>query len=70
MVEQLKMYIDGEWVEAESGETFEVKSPATGQVLAVIPKATVDDVKKAIDAAEEARENLINANTRKSEACL
>jgi len=58
MVEQLKMYIDGEWVEAESGETFEVKSPATGQVLAVIPKATVDDVKKAIDAAEEAREKI------------
>ena len=54
------MYIDGEWVDAENGETFEVKSPATGQVLAIIPKATVEDVKKAIDAAEEAQERILS----------
>jgi succinate-semialdehyde dehydrogenase/glutarate-semialdehyde dehydrogenase len=59
MVEKLKMYIDGEWVDSVSGETFEVKSPATGQVLAVLPKATVEDVKRAIDAAEEAQKRIL-----------
>jgi len=52
------MYINGEWVDSESGETFEVISPATGEVLAVVPKATVEDVKRAIDAAEEAQKRI------------
>jgi acyl-CoA reductase-like NAD-dependent aldehyde dehydrogenase len=54
--EQFKMYIDGEWVGAESGDTFEVKSPATGEVLGVLPNAGPADVKKAVDAAKEAKE--------------
>lgn len=58
MVEQLKMYIGGEWVDAESRETFEVKSPATGKVLARVPKANREDVKKAIDAAKAAQEKI------------
>lgn len=58
MVERLKMYIDGKWVDSESGETFEVRSPATGEVLAVLPKATREDVKKAIDAAKDAQKKI------------
>lgn len=60
MVEQLKMYINGEWVDAENGETFDVISPANGQVLATLPKATVEDLKKAIDAAEDAKEKILS----------
>ena len=43
MVERLKMYIDGEWVDAESGKTFKVRSPATGEVLAVLPDADKEE---------------------------
>ncbi len=28
-----KLLIDGKWVEAESGKTFDTKDPATGEVL-------------------------------------
>jgi len=48
------MYIDGEWCEASSGETFEVRSPATGEVIATLPKAGREDTRRAIDAAENA----------------
>jgi len=37
-VETLKMFVDGRWVNSESGETFEAQSPATGDVIANLPK--------------------------------
>lgn len=52
------MYIDGSWVPAESGETFDVISPVTGKVLATLPKAGADDVKKAVDSAVAAQETI------------
>jgi len=58
MVDKLKMYIDGEWVDAESGETFSVTSPVTGEILAELPKGGRDDVKKAVDIAVEAQEKV------------
>jgi acyl-CoA reductase-like NAD-dependent aldehyde dehydrogenase len=56
----MKMYIAGEWVEAESGDTFQVHSPATGEVLAVLPNAGREDVKKAVDAAKAAKEKVLS----------
>jgi aldehyde dehydrogenase (NAD+) len=49
-------YIGGEWVEASSGETFETRNPATGEVLGIFPRSSVEDVDKAVDAAKEAYE--------------
>ncbi len=48
------MYIDGEWVEASSGERFEVLNPATAEPIASVPKASVEDTRAAIDAARRA----------------
>jgi len=47
-------YIGGEWVEAESGDTYTVINPANGQKLAAVPKGGEDDAKAAIDAARAA----------------
>lgn len=58
MVEKVKMFIDGEWVESESGETFDNVSPATGEVIAKVPKGTRDDVRKAVKAAKKAQKEL------------
>jgi succinate-semialdehyde dehydrogenase/glutarate-semialdehyde dehydrogenase len=48
-----QMPIGGEWVESEGGR-FDVTNPATGEVVGSAVNATVDDVKRAIDAAAEA----------------
>lgn len=56
--EKFKMYINGEWVESESGETFEIRSPVTGDAIAEIPLGGPEDVKKAVDAAYEAKTEI------------
>ena len=37
-----KNLIDGEWVDASDGATFEVTDPANGELLGVFPDATRD----------------------------
>jgi acyl-CoA reductase-like NAD-dependent aldehyde dehydrogenase len=54
MAENLKMYIDGAWVDARSGDTFESIDPATGVVLAAVPRGGTDDVDRAVAAARRA----------------
>lgn len=49
-----RMLIDGEWVGASDGATFESANPATGEVWAHAPEATVEDVDRAVRAAHEA----------------
>lgn len=51
----LKMYINGEFVESRSGNTFEVFNPATEEVIAVVTKGTAEDARAAIDYAEQAQ---------------
>ena len=51
----LKMYINGEFVESKSGNTFEVFNPATEEVIAVVTKGTAEDARAAIDYAEQAQ---------------
>src|ERR671936_1947656 len=51
-----KNYIDGEWVDAASGDTFESTSPANGETIGVFPKSGSDDVDRAVAAAKAAYE--------------
>ena len=46
--------INGEWVSASSGATFDVINPATGQVVEKVADLSASDCAKAIDAAESA----------------
>ncbi|MHA6615694.1 aldehyde dehydrogenase family protein [Pseudonocardia sp. DLS-67] len=46
--------IGGEWVPAVSGETIDVIDPATGDLLARVPRGTAADVDAAVRAAEAA----------------
>src|SRR5207247_1034348 len=50
-----KMFVDGRWVESESGELFDADSPATGEVIAQVPKGTRADAQRAVEAAHRAR---------------
>ena len=56
-VAQRKMFVDGEFVDALSGETMEVLNPATGEVIAEVPRAGEEDVDRAVAAAETAWES-------------
>lgn len=47
-------YVDGVWVDADSGETFDVRNPATGETLATLPNMGADETRAAICAGEEA----------------
>jgi len=47
-------YINGKWVEADSGETLEVKNPATGAVIGTVPLCGEAETLRALDAANAA----------------
>jgi succinate-semialdehyde dehydrogenase/glutarate-semialdehyde dehydrogenase len=49
-----KMFINGQWADALSGEIYEIKSPATGQVVDTVPLAGKEDVEAAVTAAQAA----------------
>jgi aldehyde dehydrogenase (NAD+) len=50
-------YIDGEWVESESGEVIEVRNPAdTDEVVGTYQRSTEADTERAIEAADAAAE--------------
>lgn len=56
VVREARMLINGELVQSTSGEFFETRNPATGEVIAYVPKGTKDDVDKAVAAARTAFE--------------
>src|ERR671938_892735 len=49
-----RLYIGGEWRDAGEGGTIPVEDPATGETIAEVPDATVDDAKAALGAAHDA----------------
>lgn len=50
----LSNYINGQWVNSDSGETLDVKNPANQEVIAKVPQGSVQDVQKAAEAAAKA----------------
>jgi succinate-semialdehyde dehydrogenase/glutarate-semialdehyde dehydrogenase len=51
----MKMYINGQSVDAANNEVIDVINPATGAVVDTVPAATKEDVQLAIDKATEAQ---------------
>lgn len=47
-------FVNGKWVDAKSGETFEVFDPATHKPIGKMPEMNKDDIQLAIDAAAAA----------------
>ena len=48
-----KAFVNGQWVAAASGKTFDVRNPLNGQVVGTVPDMAKEDTDKAIDAAAE-----------------
>lgn len=53
-MKQFKLFINNEWVDAEGGKTFTSTNPCTGEVIAEMAYASVEDTRKAIAAAKAA----------------
>jgi 1-pyrroline dehydrogenase len=51
---EYKAFIGGEWADSASGETMEVINPATGEVVAEVPRCGAEDVDRAVEAANRA----------------
>ena len=49
-----ELFIDGGWVDSESGETIDVINPATEDPIGAVAQATKGDVRRAIEAARRA----------------
>lgn len=53
-VENTQLFINNEFVNAESGKVFETINPATGEVIAQVQQGTKVDINKAVKAAQSA----------------
>jgi aldehyde dehydrogenase (NAD+) len=49
-----QLYIDGAWVDAQSGETFPTYAPSTGEKITDVAKAGREDAQRAVEAARKA----------------
>jgi succinate-semialdehyde dehydrogenase/glutarate-semialdehyde dehydrogenase len=47
-------YLAGQWVDADNGAQFDVNNPATGEIIARVPKMGVSETRRAIEAAKNA----------------
>ncbi|WP_322061400.1 betaine-aldehyde dehydrogenase [Paraburkholderia sp. J63] len=46
-----RLFIDGAFTDATSGETFETRDPATGETLATVQQASAADIERAVQSA-------------------
>jgi acyl-CoA reductase-like NAD-dependent aldehyde dehydrogenase len=51
----LKMMLNGQRVDATTGQLFPVHNPATGEVIDCVPRADAKDVARAIEVAQKGR---------------
>jgi succinate-semialdehyde dehydrogenase/glutarate-semialdehyde dehydrogenase len=64
-----RAYVDGTWIEADSGETFPVVDPATGEELALVPRMGAAETRRALEAARDAYPSW-RARTAKERAAI
>jgi len=57
-IKQHQMFVGGEWVDSTAGERLPVVNPATGEVIAEIPRGSEEDVDRAVKAAQKAFDDL------------
>lgn len=65
-INNVKLYVNGEWILSNSGEYFTVNNPSTKEVVAKVPKANAEETKAAITGASDALKkwSLLTAEQR------
>src|SRR5436309_15007477 len=54
-VQSSGMYIDGEWVHSRTEEKIDVVNPTTERIIGRVPRANREEVKEALEAANDAQ---------------
>lgn len=57
MTKNYSLFIDGKWVDAVSGKTFNSYNPATGQINGIVAEGDKEDIDLAVQAARKAFES-------------
>ena len=63
-------YINGQWKDANSGETIDVTNPATGAVLGTVPKMGAAETAEAIEGARVAQKEWAQRTAKERHAVL
>ena len=63
-------YVDGKWINADSGDTLAVINPATGDTIAEIAKCGTAETRRAIEAAERAQKEWRTRTAKERGAVL
>ena len=63
-------FINGEWIDADSGETFPVYNPATNEVIVEVASVGAEETRRAIEAAEVARHEWAARSAHERSAIL
>ncbi|MGB1160627.1 MAG: NADP-dependent succinate-semialdehyde dehydrogenase [Alphaproteobacteria bacterium] len=63
-------YINGQWMDAKSGETIDVTNPATGEVLGTVPKMGAAETAEAIEGARVAQQAWAAMTAKERHAIL
>jgi len=48
-----RCFVNGHWIRARSGGVIEVRNPATGELLGTVPSLEREEVRRAVNAAQE-----------------
>ena len=51
---KLKIFVDGAWCESKTSKYMECFNPSTGEVIALAPQCTTEEVEAAVQAAKQA----------------
>ena len=65
-----KCYVNGSWVESQSGDFLEVNNPATQKIIGKVPKFTKDETKKVIENANNAFQTWKNTTAKERSVIL
>lgn len=63
-------FVNGAWVDADSGSSVDVKNPANGMVISTIPAFGSEETRRAIEAAEAAQLSWRKATAKQRSALL
>jgi succinate-semialdehyde dehydrogenase/glutarate-semialdehyde dehydrogenase len=63
-------YVNGQWIDADSGDTHPVTNPATGETIVEVAKCGTDETRRAIEAAEIAQVSWRKKSAKERAAIL